>query len=102
MGQVLEAIAAIVAKEVAALPEGFAGEEEVGIGASGSATSKIDKFAEDIIIDYVRKNKIGMNILSEEVGTINLGEKKTLVIDLVDGTANFHARIPFYSISLAI
>jgi fructose-1,6-bisphosphatase/inositol monophosphatase family enzyme len=102
MRQLLEAIAAIVAKDMAALPAGFAGEEEVGIGASGSATSKIDKFAEDIIVDYVKKNKIGMNILSEEAGMISLGGEKTLVIDPVDGTANFHARIPFYSISLAI
>ena len=102
MRQILEAIAAIVAKGVASLPAGFVGEEEVGIGASGSATSKIDKFAEDIIIDYVKKNKIGMNILSEEAGMISLGGERTLVIDPVDGTANFHARIPFYSVSLAI
>jgi len=102
MRQLLEAIAAIVAKGVASLPAGFPGEEEVGIGASGSATSKIDKFAEDIIIDYIKKNKIEMNILSEEAGMIDLGGEKTLVIDPVDGTANFHARIPFYSISLAI
>ncbi len=102
MRQLLEAIAAMVAKEVAALPAGFAGEEEVGIGASGSATSKIDKFAEDIIIDYARKNKIGMNILSEEAGMVDLGGKRILVIDPVDGTANFHAQIPFYSVSLAI
>lgn len=102
MRQILEAIAAVVAKGVASLPAGFAGEEEVGMGASGSATSKIDKFAEDIIIDYVKKNNIGMNILSEEAGMISLGGEKTLVIDPVDGTANFHARIPFYSVSLAI
>lgn len=102
MRQLLEAIAAIVARNVAALPPGFAGEKEVGIGASGSATSMIDKFAEDIIVDYVKKNKIEMNILSEEIGRIDLGGKKTLVIDPVDGTANFHARIPFYSVSLAI
>lgn len=102
MRQILEAVAAIVAKGVASLPAGFVGEEEVGMGASGSATSKIDKFAEDIIIDYVKREKLGLNILSEEVGLIDLGEDKTLVIDPVDGTANFHAQIPFYSISLAI
>ena len=102
MREKLERIAQAVAKEVSALPEEFAGHEEVGMGASGAATSKIDKFAEDVIVDIVRKEKMGFNILSEEAGLIDLGGKKVLVADPVDGTANFHARIPLYSVSLAI
>jgi fructose-1,6-bisphosphatase/inositol monophosphatase family enzyme len=102
MREQLEIIAKTVAKKVASLPEGFAGGAEVGIGASGSPTSKIDKFAEDIIIDIVKKKKMHFNILSEEAGLIDLGGDRTLVVDPVDGTANFHAKIPFYSISLAV
>jgi len=102
MKERLERIAEIVAEKVAALPDGFASDEEVGMGASGAATSKIDKFAEDIIIDLVRKEGMGFNILSEEAGLIDLGGDKTLVVDPVDGTANFHADIPIYSISLAV
>lgn len=102
MREQLEFIAKAVAKKVNSLPEGFAGSAEVGIGASGSATSKIDKFAEDIIIGIVKKKKMNLNILSEEAGLIDMGGDRTLVVDPVDGTANFHAKIPFYSISLAV
>lgn len=102
MKEQLESIAEAVAKEIAALPKGFAGDEEVSLGASGAATSRIDKFAEDIIIDFVKKKKLALNILSEEAGLVGLGGDRTLVVDPVDGTANFHADIPFYSISLAI
>jgi len=102
MKEQLEHIAEIVAENVSALPAGFAGDEEVGIGASGAATSKIDKFAEDIIIDLVKKDRMRFNILSEEAGLVDLGGDKTLVVDPVDGTANFHAKIPLYSISLAV
>jgi len=101
MREQLERIARIVAKKVAALPEGFAGDEEVGVGASGAATSKIDKYAEDVIIDFVKK-KMHLNVLSEEAGFVDLGGDKTLVVDPVDGTANFHEEIPFYSVSLAV
>jgi fructose-1,6-bisphosphatase/inositol monophosphatase family enzyme len=102
MKEQLEHIAETVADSVAALPAGFAGDEEVGMGASGAATSKVDKFAEDIIIDLVKKENMGFNILSEEAGLIDLGGDKVLVVDPVDGTANFHADIPLYSVSLAV
>lgn len=102
MKQLLENIANIVVQKVRLLPDDFGGHEEIGIGASGSATSKIDKFAEDIIIEIVKKEKTRINVLSEEAGFIDLKGEKTLVIDPVDGTANYHARIPFYSVSLAI
>ena len=102
MKQLLENIADVVTEKVRLLPESFGGHEEVGMGASGSATSKIDKFAEDIIIDLIKDEKVRLNILSEEAGFIDFKGEKTLVIDPVDGTANYHARIPFYSVSLAI
>ena len=102
MKELLEKLADTVTKNVRELPTEFLGHEEVGMGASGSATSKIDKFAEDIIIDFIKHEKIRMNILSEEAGFIDLKGEKTLVIDPVDGTANYHARIPFYSVSLAV
>lgn len=102
MNRELESIAEFVAKRVARLPAGFAGGDEIGMGASGVATSRIDKFAEDIIIDFVKKKKMNFNILSEEAGFIDLGGEMTLVVDPVDGTANFAAEIPFYTVSLAL
>lgn len=102
MRQLLEDIADEVSKRLQELPVGFDGSEEIGIGASGSATSRIDKLLEDVIIDFVRDTDSGLNILSEEAGFLDLGGEKILVIDPLDGTANFHASIPFFSISLAI
>ncbi|MDH4123097.1 MAG: D-fructose 1,6-bisphosphatase [Thermoplasmata archaeon] len=102
MKELLENIAGMVRRKVQELPDEFTGDEEVSIGASGSATSKIDKFAEDAIFDFMRRNNVDLNILSEEAGLIDNGSEMTLVIDPLDGTANYHARIPFYSISLAI
>lgn len=102
MKEKLERIAEVVSRKISALPAGFAGSEEVGMGASGAATSKIDKFAEDAIIELIKGESMGFNLLSEEAGLVDLGGSRMLVADPVDGTANFNSEIPFYSISLAV
>ena len=102
MKELLGEIADLVQEKVRNLPKGFSGHEEVGQGASGSATSRIDKFAEDAILDHLRKREVWLNVLSEEAGFIDLKADSTLVIDPIDGTANFNESIPFYAISLAI
>jgi fructose-1,6-bisphosphatase/inositol monophosphatase family enzyme len=102
MKEQLEQIAGIVADKIASLPDEFTGDKEVGMGASGAATSEIDKIVEDAIIDFVKKEDMKFNILSEEAGSVDLGGDMTLVVDPVDGTANFHVGIPFYSVSLAV
>ncbi len=102
MRQQLEKIADQVSKRLADLPIGFEGDAEVGVGASGSATSRIDKIVEDTIIDFVRKEDLRLNILSEEIGFLDLGGDRMLVVDPLDGTANFNSEIPFFAVSLAI
>lgn len=102
MRQLLEQVAEAVQKRISELPTGFNGKEEVSVGASGSPTSRIDKLAEDVVIDFVRTNEMDMNILSEEAGMQDIGSERTLVVDPLDGTANFHSEIPFYSVSLAV
>jgi|YelNatPaOPRAMG01_1025707.scaffolds.fasta_scaffold20076_6 fructose-1,6-bisphosphatase/inositol monophosphatase family enzyme len=102
MKELLFGIADLVQAKLRDLPEGFAGHEEIGRGASGSATSRIDKFAEDAILEHLKKNNIWLNVLSEEAGAIDLKADSTLVVDPIDGTANFNAGIPFYAVSLAI
>src|SRR4030042_1739713 len=84
------------------LPKDFDGHVLVGRGASGSATSKIDKFAEDAILEYLDSEDIKLNVLSEEAGTIDRGAKETLVVDPIDGTLNCTRGIPFFSGSLAV
>ena len=84
------------------LPKDFAGHVKVGRGASGSETSRIDKFAEDAVIEHVKREGLDLNILSEEIGFVDRGARRTLVLDPIDGTLNCTHGIPFFSVSLAI
>jgi len=99
---VLSKLADEVMKKYRELPKDFAGHVHVGMGASGSATSKIDKYAEDAVLDLVEKEEVELNVLSEEVGFVDRGFKKTLVLDPIDGTLNCTRGIPFFSVSMAV
>lgn len=102
MKQELTRIANAVHAAYHELPKDFGGHIHVGMGASGSATSKIDKFAEDVILKYLDEEEIELNVLSEEAGFIDRGAKRVLVVDPIDGTLNCTKGIPFFSVSLAI
>ena len=98
----LTGIADEVMQKYRELPKDFAGHVKVGRGASGSETSKIDKFAEDAVLDHMERESIELNVLSEEIGFVDKGAKKTLVLDPIDGTLNCTHGIPFFSVSLAV
>lgn len=102
MREILERISDMVFAKISALPSDFDSSGTAGMGASGSSTSLIDKVAEDVIIDYIESNDLNLNILSEEAGYLDRGAEQTIVVDPIDGTANYHSEIPFYSVSLAI
>jgi fructose-1,6-bisphosphatase/inositol monophosphatase family enzyme len=74
----------------------------VMLGADGTPTKYIDKIAEDVAITTIKKSKISVNLLSEEIGFIDNGAKYTLVLDPVDGTRNLYRGIPFYAVSLGV
>lgn len=84
------------------LPKDFDKHVLVGKGASGSATSKIDRYAEDAILEYLDSEDVKLNVLSEEAGMIDRGAKETLVVDPIDGTLNCTRGIPFFSVSMAV
>jgi fructose-1,6-bisphosphatase/inositol monophosphatase family enzyme len=84
------------------LPRDYDGHVLIGKGASGSSTSKIDKFAEDAILEFMDDQEIKLNVLSEEAGFIDRGESEVLVVDPIDGTLNCTRGIPFFSVSLAV
>jgi len=98
----LTKIAEEVYRRYRELPRDYDGHVLVGKGASGSSTSKIDKFAEDAILGYLDDQGIKLNVLSEEAGFIDRGGSRTLVIDPIDGTLNCTKGIPFFSVSLAV
>ena len=74
----------------------------IGIGADGTPTKYIDKFAEDIAIKIIKRSKLKVNLLSEEAGFLDHGGKYTFVLDPIDGTRNAYRGIPFYSVSIAV
>lgn len=98
----MERIAQCVKDAVDDLPSSFDRGEEVMQGADGTPTSGIDKIAEDIIVSYVVDHDLPLNILSEEVGFLDRGKDRTLVVDPIDGTNNSVWGIPYYSVSLAL
>jgi len=102
MMDVLSKIADAVEEAVKKIPDSRCRGECIGIGADGTETSMLDKIAENVVLDYLQRNKIPLNILSEEIGFVDNGGKETLVLDPVDGTSNAIAGIPLYTISLAI
>jgi NAD+ kinase len=74
----------------------------IGMGADGTSTSQIDKVAENTVLDYIQRNGIPLNVLSEEIGFVDNGAEDTLVLDPVDGTSNAVAGVPLFTISMAI
>ena len=57
---------------------------------------------EKIIIDELKKAKPNYSILSEEKGIEKNRDKKTWIIDPIDGTVNFLHGIPHFAISIAL
>ena len=74
----------------------------IGIGADGTPTKYIDKIAENIAINFIKKSDVKVNILSEEAGFLDFDGDYTFVLDPVDGTRNACRGISFYSVSLGV
>lgn len=78
------------------------GTERVGEGAGGDTTMRVDKEAEDEIIEVVRQ-KGDIRIIAEELGESGPKEARwTVIIDPIDGSSNFERQIPFYCTSIAV
>ncbi len=73
---------------------------QVAQGADGTPTSRLDQLVETAILRAVER--YGCNVLSEEIGHVDLGSATTLVIDPVDGTGNAAAGIPVSAFTGAI
>lgn len=98
---VLRSLADTVEDALAATPLTEWGGEG-GMGASGRPAKRIDRVAEQAVIEALDAYEVPLNLCSEEVGTVDRGYEKTLVLDPVDGTMNAVRGIPFYCVSLAI
>jgi myo-inositol-1(or 4)-monophosphatase len=91
-------------RQVHAKTQGIAGtgsgSRQMGRGAGGDISRRIDLVAEKTVIDIVRKRRIDATIIGEECGRIE-GKQGYIIMDAIDGTTNAVRQIPFYCCSLA-
>lgn len=73
-----------------------------GMGADGLPAAKVDRLAEDRVLEIVEASSLELNVCTEEAGWIDNGAERSLVVDPIDGTTNAVNGIPFYCLSLAI
>jgi fructose-1,6-bisphosphatase/inositol monophosphatase family enzyme len=104
--EVLRGVGRAVAAEVRALvagPDAGTLADEVGLGADGAPTSRIDAVAEVAAMAHLERlpPRWRFNILSEELGLIDRGAALTLVIDPIDATNNAITGFPYYAFSVA-
>jgi myo-inositol-1(or 4)-monophosphatase len=76
------------------------GNKQLGRGAGGDISRRIDLVAEKTVIDILRRRGVDATIIGEECGRIE-GKNGYVIMDAIDGTTNASRRIPFYCCSLA-
>lgn len=74
--------------------------EPLGMGADGTPTMRIDALVEAPVVEAL--SRLGVNILSEEVGFLDAGSARSLVIDPLDGSANAAAGVPLSAYSATV
>ena len=109
-----------VTSAVAELVGTAAAGQKVNMGADGTPTKRIDRAAEDAVLETLRASGLSFRVLSEEIGEVIIGGKSDrdlaeaesegspsgdgpdyfLHLDPLDGTFNAVHGIPFYSVSI--
>lgn len=64
--------------------------------------SKADLSSDEIIVQILKKETPGYNILSEESGFIDNKSEHTWVVDSLDGSANYLNGIPYFGCSIGL
>jgi myo-inositol-1(or 4)-monophosphatase len=90
-----------VRKSVKDLIGTIEGNTQMGIGAGGDISRKIDIIAEKKVIETVMQSGINPTIIGEECGTIEGNDAGYIIMDAIDGTTNVTRSIPFNCCSLA-
>lgn len=76
------------------------GNRQLGRGAGGDVSRRIDLVAEKTVIGVLRRRGVDATIIGEECGRIE-GKNGYVIMDAIDGTTNASRKIPFYCCSLA-
>ena len=80
------------------------GGQMVNMGADGTPTKRIDRAAEDAVLEVLQSSGMAFQVLSEERGEVTVGKNPEhfLHLDPLDGTFNAISGIPFYALSIYI
>lgn len=71
-----------------------------GMGADGTPTMFIDELVDEAVMAVAQSH--GVNLVSEEIGFIDRGSARTLVVDPLDGSANAAAGVPLSCFSAVL
>ena len=74
----------------------------VAMSPGGSPTEELDRLAEREVLRTLESEGVDWNVLSEEIGYVDRGGARTLVVDPIDGTSNALRQLPFSTVSLAL
>jgi NAD+ kinase len=74
----------------------------VAMGADGSPTEELDRLAEAEVLRMLDSEGVDWNLVSEEIGKVERGGSRTLVVDPIDGSSNAIRHLPFSTVSLAL
>ena len=80
------------------------GGEKLGLGAGGDLTIKMDKVAEDVVVENLLERGLSFTLLSEEAGIRRFGakpEEAYVILDPLDGSLNASRGLPFAATALA-
>ena len=102
-----ESILKEAAEQVQGISDSLKGRAErvrgAGQGAGGDITMKVDADAEKSIMDLVRGQVSDVRFVTEEAGVVGpSGATWTVIIDPIDGSANYARGLPFYCTSIAV
>ena len=81
------------------------GGVELGVGAGGDITKRIDLAAEEALINTLRDFDVSCTLISEESGVVKIGSYPSefyVIADPVDGTTNATRGLPFAATSIAV
>ena len=79
------------------------GWEVIKMGADGTPTRRLDRLAEECIVEALLEDQQYQTLISEEIGRLDLGGPHgTIFLDPLDGTFNAAHGIPFYALSIAL
>jgi myo-inositol-1(or 4)-monophosphatase len=99
--------AGAVASAIREMAGTAAAGQKVNMGADGTPTKRIDRAAENAVLETLRASGLSFRVLSEEIGEVLIGGNLPgqepdyfLHLDPLDGTFNAISGIPFYSVSI--